>query len=131
MTVARRFIAGSVTPWPSSRRDSMIVARHEVPGVMKKNAPSQRDGDSLHRYPRHLYVFSATSQSCSSFALVRFSGDPNEPSAACFLRSSLFHPGKPASIPTIGPLNTYRVNPGLCFLATSGHGVEPSKVLRV
>jgi hypothetical protein len=93
MTVARRFIAGSVTPWPSSRRDSMIVARHEVPGVMKKNAPSQRDGDSLHRYPRHLYVFSATSQSCSSFVLVRFSGDPNEPSAACFLRSSLFHPG--------------------------------------
>jgi hypothetical protein len=61
-----------------------------------------------------LYVFSAMSQSCSSssFVLVRFSGDPSEPSAACFLRSSLFHPGKPASIPqprtrTIGPLNTY------------------------
>jgi hypothetical protein len=39
------------------------------------------------------------SQSRSSFVLVRFSGDSSEPSAACFLRSSLFHPGKPASIP--------------------------------
>jgi hypothetical protein len=26
-----------------SRRDSTIVARHEVPGIMKKIAPSQRD----------------------------------------------------------------------------------------
>jgi hypothetical protein len=89
----------------------MIVARHEVPGVMKKNAPSQRDGDSLHRYPRHLYVFSATSQSCSSFVLVRFSGDPNEPSAACFLRSSLFilAIAQPRTrTRTIGPLSTYR-----------------------
>ena len=26
-----------------SRRDRLIVARHEVPGVMRKIAPSQRD----------------------------------------------------------------------------------------
>ena len=26
-----------------SRRDSTIVARHEVPGIMRKIAPSQRD----------------------------------------------------------------------------------------
>ena len=26
-----------------SRRDNMIVARHEVPGGMRKIAPSQRD----------------------------------------------------------------------------------------
>jgi hypothetical protein len=29
----------------------MIVARHKVPGVVRKIAPSQRDGASLHRYP--------------------------------------------------------------------------------
>ena len=29
--------------WLLSRRDSTIVARHEVPGIMKKIAPSQRD----------------------------------------------------------------------------------------
>jgi hypothetical protein len=29
----------------------MIVARHEVPGVMRKRALSQRDGGPLHRYP--------------------------------------------------------------------------------
>jgi hypothetical protein len=58
--------------WLLSRRDRLIVARHE-------------------------YLFSVISQSCSSssFVLVRFSGDPSEPSAACFLRSSLFHPGNP------------------------------------
>jgi hypothetical protein len=28
--------------WFSSRRDSMIVARHEVPGVTRKIAPPQR-----------------------------------------------------------------------------------------
>ena len=27
-------------------------------------------------------------------------------------------------------LNAYGVNPGLCFLATSGHGVETPKLLR-
>jgi hypothetical protein len=27
-----------------SRRDSPIVARHEVPGIMRKIAPSRRDG---------------------------------------------------------------------------------------
>jgi hypothetical protein len=26
-----------------SQRDSMILARHEVPGVMRKRTPSQRD----------------------------------------------------------------------------------------
>ena len=30
--------------WFLSRRDSTIVARHEVPGIMRKIAPSQRDG---------------------------------------------------------------------------------------
>jgi hypothetical protein len=29
--------------WLLSRRDSTIVARHEVPGIMRKIAPSQRD----------------------------------------------------------------------------------------
>jgi hypothetical protein len=30
--------------WFSSRRDSPIVARHEVPGIIRKIAPSRRDG---------------------------------------------------------------------------------------
>ena len=29
--------------WLLSRRDGTIVARHEVPGIMRKIAPSQRD----------------------------------------------------------------------------------------
>jgi hypothetical protein len=29
--------------WLLSRRDSAIVARHEVPGIMRKIAPSHRD----------------------------------------------------------------------------------------
>jgi hypothetical protein len=29
--------------WLLSRRDSTIVAWHEVPGIMRKIAPSQRD----------------------------------------------------------------------------------------
>ena len=29
--------------WLLSQRDSVIVARHEVPGVMRKIAASQRD----------------------------------------------------------------------------------------
>ena len=58
------------------------------------------------------YLFSVRSQSSSSSVLVRFSGEPSETSAAFFLHSSLFHPGKPASISqprtrTIGALNTY------------------------
>jgi hypothetical protein len=85
---------------------------------------SLRGADPLDGQPgdKSLYVFRAMSQSCSSSfsSFVRFSGDPSEPSAACFLRSFLFHPGKPASIPqprtrtrtrTIGPLNTYK-SPG-------------------
>jgi hypothetical protein len=40
----------SMANWVLSRRDSTIVARHEVPGIMKKIAPSQRDAASLHRY---------------------------------------------------------------------------------
>jgi hypothetical protein len=30
--------------WFLSLRDRLIVARHEVPGIMSKIAPSQRDG---------------------------------------------------------------------------------------
>jgi hypothetical protein len=37
--IARRFDGRMVL----SRRDSTIVARHEVPGIMRKIAPSQRD----------------------------------------------------------------------------------------
>ena len=33
----------SMGEWFLSRRDSTIVARHEVPGIMRKIAPSQRD----------------------------------------------------------------------------------------
>jgi hypothetical protein len=33
----------SMGEWLLSRRDSTIVARHEVPGIMRKIAPSQRD----------------------------------------------------------------------------------------
>jgi hypothetical protein len=80
---------------------------------------SLRDADPMDGQPgdKSPYVFSAMSRSCSSssFVLVlrRFSGDPSEPSAACFLRSSLCHPGKSASIlqprtRTIEPLNTYK-----------------------
>src|ERR1700722_16605078 len=87
--------------------------------VIRLDGPAPKGQESL---AQGLYVFSAMSQSCpsSSFVLVRFSGNPSEPSAACFLRYSLFHPGKPASIPqprtrtttrTIGPLNTYQGKP--------------------
>ena len=37
--IARRFDGRML----SSRRDSTIVARHEVPGIIRKIAPSQRD----------------------------------------------------------------------------------------
>jgi hypothetical protein len=37
--IARRFDGA----WFLSRRDSTIVARYEVPGIMRKIAPSQRD----------------------------------------------------------------------------------------
>ena len=33
----------SMGEWLLSRRDSTIVARHEVPGIMRKIGPSQRD----------------------------------------------------------------------------------------
>jgi len=55
-----------------SRRDRVIVARHEVP-----------------------YVFTAISQSSSSSSFVRFSGDQANLPPLAFLHSSLFHPGKP------------------------------------
>jgi hypothetical protein len=34
---------GPTGEWFLSRRDSTIVARHEVPGIIRKIAPSQRD----------------------------------------------------------------------------------------
>jgi hypothetical protein len=34
----------SMVKWFSPRRDSPIVARHEVPGIIRKIAPSRRDG---------------------------------------------------------------------------------------
>jgi hypothetical protein len=40
--------------WFLSRRESTIVARHEVPGIMKKIAPSQRDDYSLVGKPSRL-----------------------------------------------------------------------------
>jgi hypothetical protein len=39
-----QLIEASARSISSSQRDRMIVARHEVPGIMRKIAPSQRDG---------------------------------------------------------------------------------------
>jgi hypothetical protein len=36
------YASASMGGWLLSRRDSTIVARHEVPGIMRKIAPSQR-----------------------------------------------------------------------------------------
>jgi hypothetical protein len=36
-------MAASMREWFLSRRDSTIVARHEVPGIIRKIASSQRD----------------------------------------------------------------------------------------
>ncbi len=40
---ARIMRGASMGAWFLSRRDSTIVARHEVPGIMRKIGPSQRD----------------------------------------------------------------------------------------
>jgi hypothetical protein len=39
----RHLRGASMGEWFLSRRDSTIVARHEVPGIMRKITPSQRD----------------------------------------------------------------------------------------
>ena len=41
--ISANLIKASARQMYLSQRDSMIVARHEVPGVMREMAPSQRD----------------------------------------------------------------------------------------
>ena len=94
-----------LTPLPP--QEGVRRSGHSFDGIREK---AQHHALAVGRTePPSVYVFSAMSQSSSSssfvssafrvthanLVLVRFSGDPRESSAACFLHSSLFHPGKP------------------------------------